>query len=787
MPADTALIAPPDVLLKLPVRGENTEPGEASCLPDATAARELVSVALNEDMQRSLQRAVVKGQYDGNPPFNQHKLTQDGMAWCTNLNWLGMEGRIDGARVPYYALFSGVPTYVTACSYEAEGPDKAYWEAAYAKAWTEAHNKWRQFKWHIQASQFEMLFEGWGVCIREDDSDWRFRAVPGRSVLVPQESNSCIDNRLSWIAVRVPYRIHELFNKIRDEEAATATGWNVAAVQSAIKWNTKGAGGYPYRQQQWEVWQEKFKNRELTVSYTNADIVYCDHLYVQEYSGKVSHFIFVEGSMGDSTTSMEFLFKRTHHYDNYDQVIHAFFQNTGDMSWHSVRGMAYKSFKAEAVMDRLQCRAVDNAFLSSGLTLQSQDQRSVDRRQLSVTQGVTWIPPGAINVDRNSSAGQIEGVLAVARYVAAQADQKLGNFQQRSIGREDGRGEQPTATQVQASVAKEASLSNGQIDNYYIDLDTLYNETDRRLKISQDEIAVWFRDECKRAGIPKEVMKSMTVKANRISGYGSPAARKQALQESMAIAPMLNPEGKNNWLNEAISVIGGPDKINIWNPPVHIPDGEDALISSENAQFRLEIEPPVVGNAVRHLQGHIEYASTYLEPMAAATEQQQPVDPEELQDAMEFLKVMIPHAGQHLEQLKGDPSQAQNFKLFNTQLKNLVGFNGKLYAEYRRIMQEQQQQALQQQQANAVGMLDQVKAQAMQAEIERQNYKTENDIRLKDIKTRHAMEIKTYQASQQNKLKTAQVATDINHDRILTAAEVQKKRSLNASNGNGSE
>lgn len=359
-------------------------------------------------------------------------------------------------------------------------------------------------------------------------------------------------------------------------------------------------------------------------------------------------------------------------------------------------------------------------------------------------------------------------------------DQKLGNFQPRNFGRSDGKGEQPTATQIQATVAQEASLSNGQMDNYYIFLDTVDAETDRRLKISGDQEAVWFREECARVGIPKEIMLDMKVKANRISGYGSPAMRKQAMQEGFQVAPMLNPVGKNNFLNDAVGTIFGPDKIEIYNPPVHIPDDEDALISSENGQFRLSIEPPVIGNAVRHLEGHLGYATTYLEPLAAATEQGQPLEMDQLQDAMEYIKVMVPHTGQHLEQLKGDPSQQQNYKLFTTQLKNLVGFNGKLFAEYRHLLQQQQQQQLQEQQANAIGALDQAKLQSTQAEIERSDAKAQNDMQLKTMKARHAAELKTWQVSQQNKLQSAKVATDISHDRILTAAEVQKKRMNNS-------
>lgn len=779
----------PEQLLNLPERGKNTGgEGSPSRVPDATAARNIVGVATREDQARSWQRAVTKGQYDGNAPFNQAKLVKEGNGYVTNVNWLGMEGRIDGARIPYYALFSGVPTYVTASApYEAKNdPDCAKWEQEYAKFWTEVHNRWKEFIPNMQNQQFWMLFEGWGALIREDDSDWRFRSVEAKDVLVPQGSPSFISSRIPWIAVRISYRIHELYDKIRNEDAARSAGWNVEAVQDAIKWNTRGyGGGYPYREQQWEVWQQKFKNREFEASYTEADLIYCDHLYVQEYGGKVSHFIFVEGGDASPKRSIaDFLFKRTHHYDSYDQCIHVAFQNTGDGTWHSVRGMAMKALKAEATMDRLQNRIVDNAFFNSSLVLQPSDSRSKDRRQLAVQHGIIWIPPGTNCVERSNVSGQMEGALAVHRHIDNQLSQKLGNFQQRSIGRDDGRGEQPTATQVQFAAQKEASLSNGQIDNYYLDLDTIYQESDRRLKKSGDSEAKWFREQCEACGIPKEVFQKMTVRANRVSGYGSPAMRKMALQESMNLVPMFNAEGKENWLNEAISSIAGPDKIRIWNPPLPQPDLDDALIVLENGAIRQGEQPVIVSgmNNRKHLEGHLADAEERLAPIHQAIEMQQ-ADPEELQEAVNYASVLGMHAEDHLQRLRGDPSEKQYVDLFEEKLENLFGFRGDAIIALRKAQNQLRQQALEQQAATGLSAMDQARMQSMQAEIQRKDFETEADIQRKNAKAAADQQRKNWQAGQQTKLKAAQTQSDITLKRATTANDIAVKRLNGKGNG----
>lgn len=777
----TSLVDPPEQLLRLPsqVSDKSTE----SCLASAVSARSLVTTLVQEDRWRSLQRAVVDGCYDGNQPYNQAKLNRDGMGWCCNLNWLGMEGRIDGARIPYYALFSGVPTYATFKTYEGRNtPDAARWNNSVAEYFTCALKEWgeggKEFNWHMQAQQFEMLYEGWGALIREDDTDFKFRSIPARSVLVPQGSPSCLDKRVPYVVVRIPYRIHELWLKIKDEKIAADLGWNVDVVKKAIIHGTKGAGGVGVGQyDSWEIWQQKFKNREFEMSFTESDFIHCAHLLVQEYSGKISHFIVCESlQAADMKDEKAFLYKHTNKFESYSQAMHVAFQNTGRGQWHGVRGMGVKSFKAEETMNRLNCRAVDNAFLESGFTLQPQDNRSQDKLQMMVTHGVNWIPAGVNYIDRNASTGRMEGVLSVSRFLDNQLSQKLGNFQQRSIGRDDGRGEQPTATQVELSAAKETALSNGQIDNYYNFLDEVYTETFRRMQRSTDPIAKRFRDRCEAAGVPTEALEKMEyVRANRLSGYGSPQMRIMQLDASKGIVPMLNEQGKQAWLNEYISATQGPDKVNQWNPPMQEVTQDDGLIVLENSALQDGIKPLLTSGQsdVNHLEGHLNYADEFLAPLAQAMEAGQN-DPAALQEAFTFVQVLGPHAEEHLARIANNPMAQEPYAYFRDKLRDLGGFNSKIFAAIRQAQRDAQLAQSEQAAAMAIGVKEQAELSAMQSEQQRKDYSTMQDQRRKDQKAVAQQGLKTWQAGQNNRLAAINAAAKIQNERALTAAKAAK-------------
>lgn len=781
----------PEELLKLPDQVKNKETGTR--LETALEARRILDCALQEDEARSIQRAIVKGCYDGNAPYNQRKLNEQGRAWEANLNFMGLEGIVDSSRIPYYSLFSGVPTYAQFRTYHRPEEGLAsQWDLKTAELFTELLNRWQEFKWNMQASQFEMIFEGWGPLIFDDD--WRVSAVPARHILVPQESRSCLSEKMPFILVLVPYRVHELYAKIKNEKGAEAKGWKVENVQSAILRGTKGWNGnqdQTWKDQPWEKWQQKFKNKELMASYTDCDVIKCAHIFVKEYSGKISHKIFTHASVfkeDDKNNELGFLYEDNNKYDSYKQCMNIAFQNTGDGTWHSVRGTGLKSFKHEEVRNRLDCRIINNVFLGSSLVLQSGDAKTNQKLQLMVNGSITMIPPGTV-LQTQQLNGQIEGPLAVSRYIQNQLAQKIGAFNQRSMSRDDGRGEMPTKAQVELQYSKENALNASQIDNYYDTLDCLYSEMFRRVMKSSDPEAKWFREQCEKSRIPKEALENMQyVRANRLSGYGSPQMRKMAMQESMPLVPMLNEKGKQAWLNEAIATVGGADKVSSWNPPMDEPDIDEAFAVLENDSLRNGSVPLVISGMdhVAHLDVHLQDAAERLGPLQQAVEEGQQVPPEELQSAFEYVSALGPHCEDHLSRIENDPSRKSLVQEFNGRIKLLTSFHGKLRSAIRAAQAQQAQEARENERAQALSALDQAKLQSAQLSMQIDAQKAQNDMRIKNEKAANQNNLKRWQVGQQNNLKTVQTAEQIRLDRIKTASQVSKDK-MNGRKGNGSK
>lgn len=717
-----------------------------------------MQISIRDDQLRARQRALVNGLIDGNPPYSEKRRREAGLGWTSNLNFMEGESILSTACTPYYALYNGVQNYANfRTAYQPDNPEFENWNDEVSQKLHDLFKRWASFDYEMQRHQYEMLKHGPGPVWFDDDSDWRFRSIGSGNVLCPKRAAPVLDKRLPYLIARVTYGAVELWDKIKDEAAAAARGWNVEAVKMAIKSASRGIGGAVanWRSSPWEMWQQRLKDNDLYFSSNECEEIQCSHLYVREFSGKISHFVISEFQLPEEhgfPADSEFLFKDTNCYDYYEQSVIVFFQNIGDGTWHSVRGLATKAFKHLEVSNRLKNRMIDGAFIESSLVLQPGTAKGVEKMQLMQVGPVTIVPAG-VEIKQTKLAGFLDGPMTVDRLLGNHLSNNIGNFNQRTLSREDGKGEMPTATQIQQQVAKEANLSQGQIMLYYLTLDKLYSEMFRRVVKSSDPEAKRFRDECEAAGVPPEALQEVEyVRANRASGYGSPQMRILTDQQLAPYVPMFPEDGKQNWLEDLVSAIKGPDKIRRYVPKQVVPTNDDWMANQENAAVREGVAPLLTSGQddEKHLNSHFGDASKLLGPIQQQMQQGQPPDPSALQSAIQYLQIMGPHVQAHLQRLTGDPMRKGQAKYFEQAFKQLVEFNGKLRGAMDDAQQQARVQSQQQSQATALSALDQakvqqvqsqtqVKAREAQASIQNKKVKLLNDIKLKQIQTAEQM------------------------------------------------
>lgn len=744
-----------------------------------------------DDEPRSRERALTLGLLQGNSPYNQSKRKAAGQAWQCNLNFMEGEAAIDSASVPYYQIFSGVKEYaVCKTNVGSDAQERQKISERISQKFHSLLSSWREFDWHLQNAFREQLRWGYAPLVFDAGSSWKFKSVESRCVMVPEKSASVVDNRLPCLMLVEAFTVSELWDNIEDEGAATSAGWNVPAVKRAIQQAAAGVGNTqtPWSATPWEEWQQRFKDNDLYWS-INGQMIYTYRFLVNEFRKgrgrkKVSQFIVSQSPIFDNTTGpgggtieresddAGFLFRHIDRYDSFHEAVQVFFQNTGYTTWHSVRGMAMKGFKHWDSSNRLKCKALDNAFQRSSIVLATNSIKSADQLQLMVFSDRTILPPDT-TVQQVGFGGDIEGVMAVDRMLTNHLANNLGVYNQRSISRDDGRGEMPTATQVQNQVAKEASLSAGQISITYTALDLLYSTIFDKVVKSSDEDAVQFRKELEDEGIPPEALKDMdSVTANRMSGYGSSQMRMQILQQLAPLVPSLPEEGKAAYTDMMIAATAGVDKIEVLNPRSHIPTEDESVAAAENGALVAGCAQIVSSGQdhVNHLVIHLQEMEKRVAPLRDAMDQGQPPDPGAIQQVFDYLQLAGPHVEEHLSHIEADPSRAALAKQFRAQIQSYVAFNGKLRGAILDARRQAQIAAQEQQNSQALGAMDQAKLQSAQLadSIKADKWQTEKVIKIDKAQT--STRLSAFSTLHQASLSTAKTAADIKNTKEKAAA-----------------
>lgn len=777
---------PPDSLLKL--KEPELKPYE-SRINSVVAARQINTKITFADQGRSRIRALTKGMLDGNAPYSEAQRRAHGLKWTANLNFMEAEAAVDSARIPYYDLITGAPTLTDCCTkFHPEDPNWTTWNQKITEHFDWLLKQWENFHFNTWNEQYWMLVEGFAVNLF-DETGWKWRSLQPSCVKVPMRSHSSLDQRLPYIIVKLVYTLTELWEMIKDEDAATVLGYNVPLMKQCIMRsdNTLGPNAINWRDQPWEEWQRRLRANDVWCGVTGEDVTIC-HMFLKEFSKpgqkeNVSHFMFTEDALGQNDsvgvvpTPDDFLRKNLNKFAEYSEALNVIFQNTADGYWHSVRGMAQKGFKHWDVSNRLKCKTVDNAFLRSSVMLDPGEQTDTDKLQMVVRSDFTVLPAGT-KVQQFQAAGDIEGALAVDRMIGNHLANNLGVYNQRTLTREDGRGEQPTATQVQMQATKEAQLSNGQMGLYYLGRDNLYFTAFKKAVACSDEDAMEFKRRCEEDGVPLEALDEMEwVRCNRSSGYGSAQMKKMNLGSLQQIMMLFPEDGKQNFLDDFIAAYGGIDKIDRYNPKIQLPTPDDGWATLENGLMHQGEVPLVLPgqDAVNHLQIHLQDAQQSLAPLQQSIEQDQP-DVQGIQAAMPYVKVLIPHCDEHLKALQRDPVYKDIAKTFELQLKQLFSFSGKMYEILRDDQRQQQLQYQQQQQATALGTLDQAKLQSEQQKMALQRYKVQHGEQLKDI-----------EVAGKEKRANLQTAFTIGRDHALARSDIHidRLKALNDTSTNG--
>lgn len=759
----------------LELKGLDPVTGEVPCarVGDVDAARSIYLSLKKADEGSSRNRALIDGMFNGAPPFNANDLKEVGQGERTNLDFGEAAALKDQALAGYYDLTNSVDMLARVRTTYGSPEQAAEWSEIIGEEFHRTLRGWSEFEFNHQRLSDYFVSHGVGVSYFEDELDWRWRVTGLNEFRIPRGTRAS-EAEIEVATVDREYRADELYGFIRDPEIAASLGWDVATVKEALKRacaqdTTTSLGD-------WEKLEVELKNNDILYGTAKSKVVKVVHMWVKEFCGCVSHLIFLQEPLPTDVGAIKesFLYRKEKRFDTPTQCWVTFTYGVGNGTYHGIRGLGFKIYPHIQVLNRLRCGMVDGALLSSSLIVQPSDSstRALDDLTLTYYGPYALFPPGLKIVDKAVPNLQ-QNIIPVINDMAMQMSNNTGAYQTRANTGDSNQAR--TAYEVKAQLQKEAVLSNASINLFYHPWKRLLSEVFRRLtrrdynaREPGGKEAVEFRKRLLKRGVPEEAIhRVINVEPVRAIGYGSPAMRMAAIDETMSIFGSLDEMGRINLLRDRVAARFGQEVVDRYIPPPQTtlrPPMDFKIAVLENATMSTGSPIPVSPG-----ENHFIHASTHLNAMdqldrAVAEGASNPME------ALSAFQMFLPHLGEHLAQLGSDLVRKDQVALMRQRHQQLTASAQRL-ADELQAMQENQQKA---QQAEAERQQTALMAeyQAMQKKLaESEQLSPEAQQRLMERRAELQMKIEKHQADLQ--MKDAQTAQKLALEDAKAAAKIR--------------
>ena len=715
-------------------------------ISDAGSARSMLYELIDDDQVASHRRSQIQGIIDGNAPYNEQQLREVGQADRINVNWGHAESKVESAVIPYFDILTSVGTYATIKTKHGKDMGKRQeWSNIITEEFQRLLSSSNpNFLAQHQVCHKELVIHGQACMYFPDQTDWRARAIEPWNLVVPRGVK--VDwNNWEFCFVLDDLYCEQLYSYIKDEEAAERGGWSVEDCRQAIM---DARVDEQDQRRPWEWYQRELKSNSLYYSHARSKIIKIAHMYVREYDGKISHYIF------DRLNGTEWLCAKRGRYQNFSQAFTLFLNGVGNGYYHGVRGLGQKMYKWAEAMNRVNNALMEGTILGSCVMFQPTTQGDAEKLK-SVQIGPMRILPAGLNPTQFSVGPNLNAAMQTAQFFQGQQSDDIGSFMPSVSG---GSGRKKGNKEVEIEIGEKSRLTNTRAEIYLQALDLHYAEVYRRAVnpnlIEEDhggKEALAFQRACIERGVPAIALLDIdSVKATRSIGQGSSAARMQAMELISEYLPQLPESNRKRVINANIAAIAGQTGVDTFGIPEESkPEGSDISIASlENNAFQtggqVMIDPDQ--NHFTHLKVHFQFAGSIVQGV-----QDQKVDPIA---ADKSLQGVIPHMLTHLKYMEEDPTRESQYNEMNEQVSELM----KIADQLSRMAQDIQKKQMEaQQQQSQQGQQD-PKMVAVQAKIQLDQMKLQNDSQIKQAKAQHMMQLQDQKSAQHLMVERIKVA-----------------------------
>ena len=631
---------------------------EAPRVSDAEAALAMYRKAKKDDDSSAANRALVQDMVDGVPPFKQSALKAAGRPGAANINFQEGAALVEAGTTAYNNLIDGVDVLARGVMTPGvyEPPEAVEYAEAIAdeiSSLVRSHPEF-SFNWENISRQVTTHGVGIGYFPEDDGSDWTSGGLD--DFLIPRQTRAT-EEAVDTLYALKKTPISDIWQKIQDEEAATALGWNVGVAKMAMVNASEGKSVSSWASD-WKSLQNRLKNNDQGIDGVAA-LVPVVHMWSRERSGAYSHYMF----LADGTGEKQFLFEKRNRFGEATDAFIIFTAGIGNGTYHSIRGLAYRMYAVIQESNKLRCSLLDGMRLAMTTMVQPEDGESIDDMTIIVNGVTSYLPPDAKLVERGTIPDLASQVMPVIRDLSQLLASTTGTYRPIPQSTE---GEAPARFQRQAEIESQSALPTSSVNVFYRSMGRFLNAVLRRLQRLDPEVLsitgehpeiLAFFSRLVAKGVPVEAIKSMQklipVKA---LGLGSASQRLAAVTGLQQIAGSFDEVGRRTFERMMAAGYVGHDQVDALLPrntkPRSTYDHKIAELEHPALRERAveidssEMQAIHVGVHIRIMQEDFAGIAEKVNSMQGA--------PEELTRDIMYLQRALNHVSAHIDQLRND-------------------------------------------------------------------------------------------------------------------------------------
>lgn len=352
---------------------------------DSKMAHSICKRLLNDNDRRIKNDAAIMKRYNDEQPWSNEKLKAAGQGWRKNFSTGFLSSITKRAMLPYLQVIQSART-LTSSALKESSDDSDKKSKAFQFETTKIIRRW--VSWNDFCSQLVLETILFGRCAINwsDEIEWAPRLCRTDEGIFPDGTSQIAKEVNCWM-LRQNFLPHELAVKLQDPETAKAWGWNVDNVVKAIN-KARPENRDDGLDENSRKAEDTIRESTLGFSYEEGvKIIETYHLFVQELTGKVSHYLITKDD-GDE------LFTKLDRFESMEQCLALFCLEVGNGKLHGSKGLGRILYNTSIGVEQSRMLILDNLFLAGLIFLQAADTHARDSAQITVVNPICVIGDG---------------------------------------------------------------------------------------------------------------------------------------------------------------------------------------------------------------------------------------------------------------------------------------------------------------------------------------------------------------------------------------------------------